>query len=247
MRIPVIRGLIKRRILANFRADPRVTQKLLPSVFRPKLQDGMAIVGVCLIRLEEIRPLGLPGFVGVASENAAHRMAVTWTGADGAEREGVYIARRDTGSWFNRLTGGRLFPGEHHKAFFSVAFENGDLDYRMRSSDGRASVLVKGAKAEGLPETSCFKDLGQASAFFQGGSLGYSVTKDPCRLDGLVLGTRNWLVTPLAVREIESSFYSDATRFPKGSIEFDHALLMQDVEHEWRGEKDMLLGSPAPI
>ena len=60
MRIPVIKGTIKRRLLVNFRADPTVVQRILPSLFRPKLHEGHAIVGICLIRLEQVRPRGLP-------------------------------------------------------------------------------------------------------------------------------------------------------------------------------------------
>jgi len=33
------------------------------------LVRGSAIAGICLIRLEEIRPKGMPSFVGVSSEN----------------------------------------------------------------------------------------------------------------------------------------------------------------------------------
>ena len=32
------------------------------------------MVGVCLIRLEQIRPSGLPGFLGISSENAHRAM-----------------------------------------------------------------------------------------------------------------------------------------------------------------------------
>jgi hypothetical protein len=60
--LPVLEGLIKRRLLINFRADPVVVQGLLPSGFRPKLQGREAIVGICLIRLEEIRAKGLPRY-----------------------------------------------------------------------------------------------------------------------------------------------------------------------------------------
>jgi len=80
MRIPVIRGMIKRRLLVNFRADPEVVQRILPEPFKPKLHAGHAIGGVCLIRLEKIRPAGLPEIVGLSSENAAHRIAVQWQG-----------------------------------------------------------------------------------------------------------------------------------------------------------------------
>src|ERR1700749_2901214 len=98
MRIPVLKGTIKRRLLVNFRVDPAVIQKLLPRPFRPKLQRGHAIAGICLIRLEHIRPAGVPEMLGLSSENAAHRVAVEWTDAAGVAREGVFIPRRDTGS-----------------------------------------------------------------------------------------------------------------------------------------------------
>src|SRR5215216_6534259 len=111
MRIPKIKGVIKRRLLINFRAAPEVIQPLLPYPFRPKLHNGWAMVGICLIRLEHIRPVALPGFLGLSSENAAHRIAVQWNDADGTLREGVYIPRRDSSSRLNQLAGGRLFPG----------------------------------------------------------------------------------------------------------------------------------------
>ena len=78
MRMPKIQGLIRRRLLVNFRVDPAVIQRLLPAPFRPKLHGGYAVAGVCLIRLENIRPKHVPNAFGISSENAAHRIAVTW-------------------------------------------------------------------------------------------------------------------------------------------------------------------------
>src|SRR3954469_16093375 len=109
MRMPNIQGVIRRRLLVNFRVDPIVIQRQLPAPFRPKLQAGYAVAGVCLIRLEHIRPKHVPAAFGIHSENAAHRIAVTWE-EGGVTREGVYIPRRDTSSLINRLAGGRLFP-----------------------------------------------------------------------------------------------------------------------------------------
>jgi hypothetical protein len=76
MRLPVIQGVIRRRILVNFRIDPGVMQAQLPPRFRPKLHQGHAIAGVCLIRLEAVRPRLVPQFLALSSENAAHRIAV---------------------------------------------------------------------------------------------------------------------------------------------------------------------------
>ncbi|HEY2329337.1 MAG TPA: DUF2071 domain-containing protein [Verrucomicrobiae bacterium] len=76
MRLPKIHGIIRRRMLVNFRVDPEIIQRQLPKRFRPKLHNGFAIAGICLIRLEQIRPKYFPSFLGVSSENAAHRIAV---------------------------------------------------------------------------------------------------------------------------------------------------------------------------
>src|SRR6266567_9057650 len=86
MRLPTIQGIIRRRILANFRIDPDVMQRHMPSRFRPKLHNGFAVAGICLIRLEHIRPKLMPEIVGLNSENAAHRVAVLWD-ENGATRE----------------------------------------------------------------------------------------------------------------------------------------------------------------
>jgi hypothetical protein len=78
MRIPVIRGVIDRRILVNYRVDPNVLARLLPAPFRPKVVHGVGLVGICLIRLKKVRPTFLPSWLGISSENAAHRVAVEW-------------------------------------------------------------------------------------------------------------------------------------------------------------------------
>ncbi len=77
--VPVVQGVIARRLLVNFRVRPEVLAALLPGPFRPKLVHGFGMAGICLIRLEQVRPRGLPAFVGLSSENAAHRIAVEWT------------------------------------------------------------------------------------------------------------------------------------------------------------------------
>src|ERR1044071_6066543 len=134
MKLPRIQGIIRRRILVNFRVEPSVLQRQLPSPFEPKLHNGHAIAGICLIRLEHIRPKSFPETLGVSSENAAHRVAVRWD-EGGETREGVYIPRRDTDSLINHLAGGRVFPGEHQRARFDVS-ESGDrIALRMRSAD----------------------------------------------------------------------------------------------------------------
>ena len=241
MRMPKVHGVIRRRILVNFRVAPEVIQRLLPDPFRPKLHRGQAIAGICLIRLEDIRPARFPRMVGFSSENAAHRIAAVWE-EKGTLREGVYIPRRDSGSLINQLAGGRIFPGEHHRARFQVVESQERIELHMKSADDVVSVDVAGTLASGLPNTSSFASPAEASAFFEPGSLGYSAKRDGKRLDGVVLKTFQWRVEPLAIEYVRSSFFSDASTFPPGSVEFDCALLMRNIEHEWHAATEMYVG-----
>ena len=181
-----------------------------------------------------------PEIVGINSENAAHRVAVLWE-EQGQLREGVYISRRDTNSQLNHLLGGRVFPGEHHAADFEVVDANDEINFKMKSHDAAVVVEVAGRVAASLPQTSVFSSIAETSSFFEKGSLGYSVTREPERLDGLELRTSQWRVEPLEVSHIYSSYFADAERFPKGTVEFDHALIMRNVEHEWHSADDLYI------
>ncbi len=220
-------------MLVNFRVQPDAVRKLLPAYFQPKLVDGWAMAGICLIRLKEIRPKGIPAALGITSENAAHRIAVEWDHR-GEKREGVFIPRRDTSSLVQTFAGGRVFPGIHHVADFETQ-ENGNEFYlRMYSGDDVTSLELRARRTLQLPSTSIFKSLREASEFFARGSAGYSATRIPGCCDGLELITKSWKVEPLAVVEVKSSFFDDRNLFPGHAIHFDCALLMENIEHEWR-------------
>jgi hypothetical protein len=214
MKLPVICGLIDRRILASYRIDASVAARLVPAPFRPQLIQGFAVAGICLIRLKQIRPWFFPWRWGIESENAAHRIAVEWT-ENGSVRQGVYIPRRDTSSRINTWVGGTVFPGVHHHAKFDVRETADNLSVTLQSDDGAARVHVAGHPAPQLPVSSIFASTEEASAFFQRGSLGYSPTTRPGQWDGLELRCTRWMFSRW--RSIRSSRHFSTTRssFPR--------------------------------
>ncbi|MCH2175317.1 MAG: DUF2071 domain-containing protein [Lentisphaeria bacterium] len=235
MKIPKLSGLIKRRFLLNYRIDPQVLKEFLPAPFKPKLYDGYGIGGICLIRLENIKPdCSLLPF-GISSENAAHRFAVTW----GDDQEGVYIPRRDSNSRLNNLAGGRLFPGVHHFARFDIKEDQDSFEVKMQAKDGKVDIGFKGTVATTFPSDSCFSSLAEASDFFERGSLGYSDTNQQGDFHGITLQVKKWEVSPFEVTEISSNFFDDQGIFPADRITFDHGLIMRDIEHEWQSEDDI--------
>jgi hypothetical protein len=185
-----------------------------------------------------------PSILGVSSENAAHRIAVEWE-SDGRIQTGVYIPRRDTNSRFNALFGGRLFPGLHRHARFDISETNSRFKVSLDSDDHETHVSIGGHVTADIPAGSIFSSLKEASTFFEAGSLGYSPTRTPNRMDGLELHCHTWNMQPLEVEQVESSFFDNRLQFPTGTAEFDCALLMRGIEHEWHGREPLCCSPPS--
>lgn len=196
-----ITGLIDRRILINYQVDEAVVKNILPKPFSPLLVKGKGIVGICMIRLKHIRPKLFPKYLGISSENAAHRIAIQWD-QSGETKTGVYIPRRDTSSRVNSLVGGKLFPGVHHFSDFSVNEDARVFKVGFKNNDG-TSLRIEAEKTERWNAESVFDDLKHASDFFENGSYGYSPSSKQ-HFDGLWLKTKRWDVFPLDVHSVYS-------------------------------------------
>ena len=228
--MPSLRGVIERRLLVNFSVDADAAASFLPAPFEAQLVDGQAIAGVCLIRLADIRPRFVPARLGLTMENAAQRFAVTRAGTD---EHGVYIPRRDSSSPLVVALGGRAFPGVHQRARFSVDVAGDHHAAAFRRLDGSAAVDVAGDVTDHLPTTSVFESVDASSRFFEKDSIGWSATRQSGCYDGLQLRTDQWSVAPFEVEFVRSSFFDDEPVIPRGSVRFDHALIVRRVEHTW--------------
>jgi len=245
MRQPPLSSTIERRLLVNYRVDPQAAARLLPAPLRPQLVRGYAVAGICLLRLGDVRPDRFPRAIGLGSENAAHRFAVEWDGPHGVET-GVYIPRRDTASRLNAWAGGRLFPGEHHRAHFEVSETPDELNVAYTTKDRTTQVNVAVTVVDDLPGSDLFADLDEASDFFRRGSAGYSATTAGHRLDGMQLQTDAWKVSACQVRHGASTFFDDPDRFPAGTAVLDCALLMRNLPAHWQPLPSMAAAPRVP-
>ena len=241
MNMPILHGTIDRRMLVNFRVPGAVLRKFLPPPFRPKLVHGVGLAGICLIRLKDVCPRGLPAFAAITSENMAHRIAVEWEDERG-EHQGVYILRRDTSSALASYIGGKLFPGVHHYAKFNVREEKDRFAIAVTDADQQPLVNVTAATASSLPQNSVFDSLNEASNFFRTGSLGWSPNDKPGTFDCLELHTTGWQIEPLTVEHVESAFFRHQPFV--GATEFDSAFLMRNIEHEWHAHSPITYRPP---
>jgi hypothetical protein len=230
--LPRAQGIIARRVLVNYWAEPRVVRPLVPAPFELDLRGGLAVVGICLIRLEELRLAGLPAAAGIAAEIMAHRIAVRFP-APGGMRPGVFIFRRDADSSLISAAGGRIFPGVHQLARFTVAEDENSIRIAVASPDGSADASVSVRPAVEWKATRLFASLCDVSRFFEAADCGFSCAVNGETLEGVRLSARDWAMLPLVPRQINSAFWDNTRFFPAGSIGLDSAVLMRNIAHEW--------------
>jgi hypothetical protein len=231
---PRVAGTIKRRILINFRVDPSRAARQLPPPFLPQLVRGHALVGICLIRLEHLRPTWIPERFGLNSENAAHRIAVEWI-REGRTHQGVFVSRRHTDSPLNDWAGGRIFPGVHHRAKFECDQSGDRLRVALTSKGvgGPERIEVSARFSGAIPSSSVFANRAEASEFFRNGCAGWSIGPDGITLEGARLEASDWELQPLTVEHVHSSLLEEWFGTVGGGLEFDSAFLMQEVPHRW--------------
>jgi hypothetical protein len=221
---------IERRLLVNYRIDPEFVARLLPRPFRPQLVSGLAVGGVCFIRLGGLGAGRLPRVPGLVTENAAHRFAVEWDGAKGTQ-VGVYVPRRDTNSWITAAGGGKVFPGSYQLARFEVDEPGGQVRINVTSRHGQVQFAVTAAPAAAL-NSELFDTLDDAVNFFRDGALGFSPSAHADCLDGVRLHSSSWAAQPMRA-QIRSSLFDDTALFPPGTCSLDCALVMRNLPARW--------------
>ena len=232
MRVPTMHGVVDRRLLINYRLDPDVAATMIPAPFEPQLVNGWAVAGICLIRLGQMRPRGVPARLRLTSENAAHRFAVQWRDETGL-RTGVYIPTRHSAAMVNVAAGDRLFPGRHERADFQNTESADAIAVAFTARDSQTFVDAAVGVRDELADSQLFASTAEASNFFRAGAAGFSPTRRSGRLDGLELRTTAWRIEAADIRHVRSSFFDDRDAFRAGTIHLDSALVMRDVAVEW--------------
>lgn len=151
---------IRHCLLVNHRVEPDVLAAVLPEPLVPAVHLGQAWVTVVVVRLEKMRPAGLPPAVGVTDDQLLFRAMVELDGRRGAHflrseaRSGAVAAVASTVSSFN-----------YHRSSvrLAVGADRIGLVPRRRGAvaDAVASFDIGAASTE-LPASSSFARLDEA-------------------------------------------------------------------------------------
>lgn len=224
-----VTGVCERRVILNWRVDPKLVAKQLPHPFRPRLVNGKAIVGIDVLKLVDMRPTGFPSFAGFATANAVDRISVEWD-EGGSTVHGLFVPNRYSPSAVNAIVSiARLFPTVFKHATFEFEERNGK--YRISLVMGGNRLDVEAKESNQLETKSVFKTVQDASDYHGDSKISYSPSHDSDIFDAVYLKTLDWNASPLKIQAVRYTFIDRL--YP--NAEFDSALIMKNTRHEWHG------------
>jgi hypothetical protein len=234
-------GIMARRLLVNWRITPHAAQAALPPNVRPALINGYAVAGLCLVRLEQLRPTGLPAILGLSSENVAARIGIEFDSPTGTQKS-VFIFHRDTASPVNYALAHHIGFGLHNYAPIHVTEKKTRLQIKMKGTWQSFNVDLSDTQRH--PGNSAFSSLDNAKDFFRGSEVGYSPSKIPNLYHGAKLRLHSWQLDPMIIHHAYSSFI-DAL-FPNAAT-LDSAFVMRNIPHTWTRVNSIRFASSAKI
>lgn len=221
-----IEGRMVRRLLVNATLDVDLVSPLLPPGVVPAVVGGRgrAFVGVCLLRVADLRPGRAPALLGRSFDGLAYRVAVTTS--QGAPA--VHIVRRETADRLARCVGGRVFPGTHRRVDTDVSAD--ELRVVAGGHGGPSLVVEVADEPPRIDHGSVLGDDEAASAFFSAATLATSPARRAGRYECLRMEAPPFSVRAVRPQELVLDRLAWALGAPEpAALRFDSAFLVRDV------------------
>ena len=206
--------------------------------------DRWGFLAIAIVQTRNLRPNGLPAFVGRDFALTGYRIFVRHSDACGRTRRGLHILRSDTDARSMKIAGNLLTHYDYRLADIDITTERERLDVRIDSADHEADLRVVAHledRPAALPASSPFHSALDARRF--AGPLPWTFDHEP-ETDSIVMihGQRSaWRPRPVAV-DVQSCTFIERLPFA-GEALLANAFHVTDIDYGWdRGVRVPIAG-----
>ncbi|RSK45333.1 DUF2071 domain-containing protein [Hymenobacter rigui] len=226
-----IDALLSRTTVLTFAAPAAALQRLLPACLTlDTLDDTWGFMAVALVQTRQLRPQGLPAWLGHSFFLIGYRVFVRYTTAAGKRLRGLYILGSETDKRHMQWLG-NLLTSYHYRT----------VDIRQTATATSQAILSRQAglciEVENLidepelPDGSPFRNWQQARRF--AGPLPFTFSWCPATKQVVIVeGEREeWRPQPVRVVAAEVAFIRN---LGLGEVRLASAFTMQNIPYRWK-------------
>lgn len=220
---------------------------ILEALLSPSLvldtHEDFGFVAIALVQTRDLRPRGLPRFLGQNFFLSGYRIFTRYTTPQGRHLRGLQILRSDTDQLLMQKAGNLLTHYHYHLARVDFRIEETQLSVDIKTPDARSDLKLCAdltSMPASLPDSSPFADLDEARHF--AGPLPWTfdyerATHSIVRIKGV---RKVWDPQPICVEIERCTFFQNAP-FDNCTPLLANAFYLSDVPYRWeRGVRDKL-------
>ncbi len=226
-----VESFFETSLVLTYAVPKEALAQLLPEcLVLDTFNDQWAFVAVAMVKTKNLRPKGLPAFMGNDFILTGYRIFVRYTTSEGKRLRGLYILRSETDSAKMTFLGNIFTHYDYKTTDITFTKKDSILNVTSNKSGLQIKVDTKDATIP-LPYGSPFKDWKESRRF--AGPLPFTFTYNVKRKEVLIIeGVReHWTPQPVAVIEHKVGFIQ--------SLNLKHAILanafvISNIPYYWK-------------
>lgn len=231
-----VEAFFESSLVLTFAIPKEQLQDLIPECLQlDTFNDKWAFVAAAMVQTKELRPKGLPKFMGNDFFLIGYRVFVRYTTKAGKRLRGLYILKSETDNKKMEIMG-NTFTHYNYTTTDILQSENGDTK-EIKSVKSDFKIIIDNTESEvALPEHSPFADWKEARRF--AGPLPFTFTYNSKSKEVLIIeGVRqNWTPKPVKVVDHRFSFLNSLNLEDSALA---NAFIINNVPYYWKkGRKE---------
>ncbi len=215
-----------------------VPKEQLQNIIPPHLtldtfEDKWAFIAVAMVQTKDLRPKGMPKFLGNDFFLIGYRIFVRYTNKVGKNLRGLYIIKSETDKKKMEMMGNIFTHYNYSTTDINTNIENNIITIRSQKSDFYLQ-LESTQKTIDLPQQSPFNDWKTARRF--AGPLPFTFTYNSTTNEMLIIeGVRqNWEPKPLKVLDYHFAFLKS---LQLQNVVLANAFIIENIPYYWKKGK----------
>lgn len=230
-------------VLLTYRTPAASVARLLPDGLELVTHDGWAFWNIVACRVEAMRPILFPLWMGSSYLHVAYRLYVRAQAQSGV-LDGLYFVRSDADRLPVCLLGNGLTDFRFHKASIALSAEAETVSLSVSGTRDGAVELRARLGEPMLASDSCFESYAQARRLLKYRPIALSLDRRGLRVKvtEVFRDESAWQESPLSVSKARWAFFD---RLAQRDARLELATRVQPPDYRWRLGRSCALRRPS--